>query len=428
MNRDQVLFEHTTKGLPYGASVTAAQIASKGWNVLRGDMPLPVVVLRESALAHNLCEMALWSAENGLLLAPHGKTTMSPELFARQIEHGAWAITVANIHQAALCARFGINRVIIANQVIDAANLRGLAALVNDYPELEIYTLADSVAGVGILAEGLRRAGASRSVRVLIEWGKSGWRTGVRSLRAGVEVCREALRNSDVLRVAGIEAFEGLASSSEGVDAAAGQVDEFFDDLRAFGRELRAAISSATQNEAPILSIGSSAFLDCVLRLASAAKDDYRIVLRSGSYITHDHGFYERHQAAGITRGASGLRVPELRPALELWAVVQSVPEPGHALLNFGKRDSSYDLGLPLPLFVLPEGGDPSRAQRLPASRIIGLNDQHAHLAPAEGETVRVGDLVCCGLSHPCTVFDKWRAIPVVDDDYNVIDLYQTCF
>lgn len=421
------LFDHLTKGLPYGADVARAQIAAQGWNVLRGDLPLPLLVLRESALAHNLREMADWCAANDLLLAPHGKTTMSPQLFARQIEHGAWAMTVANVTQAAVCARFGIDRVVIANQVIDAANLRSLAALVNDHPNLEIYTLVDSVAGVRALAAGLKKAGAARRVRVLIEWGRTGWRTGVRSLAEGVEVCHEARSHSDYLSVAGVEAFEGLASSPDGADAAAAEVDSFFADLQTLGKELRPEIvSTETADALPILSIGSSGFLDRVLHLARAVKSEFRVVLRSGCYVTHDHGHYERQHTASIERGAADLRLPGFRPALELWSVVQSAPEPQLALLNFGKRDCSYDMDLPLPLFALPEGAELNQARPMHASRIIKLNDQHAHLAQAE--RVEVGDRLCCGISHPCTAFDKWRAIPVVNDAYDVVDLYRTYF
>jgi D-serine deaminase-like pyridoxal phosphate-dependent protein len=38
-----------------------------------------------------------------------------------------------------------------------------------------------------------------------------------------------------------------------------------------------------------------------------------------------------------------------------------------------------------------------------------------------------VGDIVACGISHPCTAFDKWQLIPVVEDEH-VVDLIRTFF
>jgi len=56
------------------------------------------------------------------------------------------------------------------------------------------------------------------------------------------------------------------------------------------------------------------------------------------------------------------------------------------------------------------------------------LDDQHAYLAVPDGGGLSPGDLVGFGISHPCTTLDKWRVIPVVDDDYQVIDAVHTFF
>ena len=111
---------------------------------------------------------------------------------------------------------------------------------------------------------------------------------------------------------------------------------------------------------------------------------------------------------------------------MEVWGAVLSLPEPGLALLGFGKRDVSYDLGLPLPRLV-KSGTEAVRRVRGEAS-IFALNDQHAYMRLAAEEDLRVGDLVGCGISHPCTAFDKWRLIPVVDDEYRVLDAVLTYF
>jgi D-serine dehydratase len=417
--------DHRTKGLPYGARISPVHVIDQGWNVLKGDLPFPLLVIKESALEHNLSEMAGWCAKNDFLIAPHGKTTMCPQIFERQIAHGAWAITLANISQAQVCLGLKIKRILIANQVAGASNLRSLTAAINSNPEVDFYCLIDSVAGVDHLARGLERYGAQRPVNVLIEWGRDGWRTGVRSEGQGIEVYVQAMRYPQSMVVCGFEAFEGLASSPEGTDAEARLVDEFLEGLKNLSMQLR---SKWQGGDRPLLSIGGSAFLDRVLHLAQQVSGEFQVLVRSGCYITHDHGMYERKQSAALLRAAAQARIPQFIPALELWSYVQSIPEKRRAFLTFGKRDCPHDADLPIPLFALNAEGAIDSLRQLRQACVSNLNDQHAYLDLSGDEKLEVGDLVCCGISHPCTAFDKWRVIPVVNDDYDVIDLYRTFF
>ena len=417
----QSKLDHTTKGLPYGAQVSSAEIAANRWNVLKGDLPFPLMTLKESALEHNLQAMADWCAANNFLLAPHGKTTMCPQIFARQFDHGAWAMTVASVSQAMVCLNFGIKRIVIANQIVGASNLRSLAAAINSYSFVEFYCLVDSVASVKHLADGLKRYGAGRSINVLVEWGRNGWRTGVRSEADGLAVLAEAAKHP-LLKVCGVEAFEGLASAPTR-DEEARMVDDVLNGLGKLAERLREQWAG---DEAPLFSVGGSAFLDRVQQMAAPLTENFRVLVRSGCYVTHDHGMYDRKHAAAIAR--SGGAVPEFKPAMELWAYVQSIPEAKRAYLTFGKRDCAYCADMPIPLFTLSEGESLSAARPLPNAKVVALNDQHAYLDLSGEENLKVGDLVCCGISHPCLAFDKWRAIPVVNDDYEVIDLYQTFF
>src|ERR1022692_1181497 len=99
-----VLVDATTKGIPSNsAPLRLSEIGSQGWNVLAGDCPLPLAVIRTDILAANSAWMMSFVRHHGLLLAPHGKTTMSPALFARQLADGAWAITVATTQQMQVC-------------------------------------------------------------------------------------------------------------------------------------------------------------------------------------------------------------------------------------------------------------------------------------------------------------------------------------
>jgi D-serine dehydratase len=347
---------------------------------------------------------------------------MTPRIFERQMEAGAWAITVATVSQAAVCVETGIQRVLIANQIVGRANLRSLAAMMKANPSLDVLCLVDSSEGIEFLTSEWQAAGANRPLGVLVEMGRKGWRTGARSVESARELCAEVLRHPQTLRLRGIEGFEGLAHAPEPEEEAK-QVRQFLADIATLGKAVKNL--QRTGEEPLLFSVGGSGFLDAVWEVGQQMLGDFQIVIRSGCYVTHDHGTYAQRLALAQQRSI-GAHLPAFRPALELWSHVQSKPEDGLALLNFGKRDCPYDAGLPIPLFAQ----NPHSGQRidLRTATVFNTNDQHAHLRGPGSEHLRVGDQVCCGISHPCTAFDKWRALPVVDDAYNLIDIYRTYF
>lgn len=365
------------------------------------DLVLPALILKDSALTANLRAMAAWCAENEFLLAPHGKTSMCLQIFARQMQAGAWAMTVATIPQALVCLESGIKRVLIANQVSGEANIRALAAVLNSDETAEIYCLVDSVAGVRHLAANLESADARRPVGVLVEIGRTGWRTGARSEVQARQVFDAVRESAEHMTFSGFEAFEGMAKNAD-------EAQDFLMEVAAIAGRITGirAIS-----EELIFSAGGSSYLGPLKRVLSGLKGWKRVV-RSGCYVTHDHGIYAAHQTTGL---AGDHTLPHFEAALELWAYVQSLPDPGTAILTFGKRNCAYDITLPVPL-------------DLAGAVVRALNDQHAYLSYPDRIVLSVGDMVRLGISHPCTAFDKWRTIPLVDDDYNVIDVYETRF
>jgi D-serine dehydratase len=412
------------KGIPFGFQFDAAIASGSRINILQEALHFPLLILKESALAYNLAAMAEWCAANNFLIAPHGKTTMTPRIFDRQIKAGAWAISVATASQAAICAETGIQRILIANQVVGRANVRSLAAMMKSDPALELLCLVDSVDGIEFLSSEWLAAGVSRPLGILVEMGRQEWRSGARSLEAGLELCAVVRKYPQTLRFRGIEGFEGSAHASDPAEEGR-QTREFLADVAALGEAVKNVHPAG--NEPLLLSIGGSSFLDAVWEVARQMQGQFQIVIRSGCYVTHDHGFCAQKLDAAQHRGEGRADLPTFRPALELWSLVQSKPEEGLALLNFGKRDCSYDLGLPVPLFGQSFHSGERRVDLTNAS-VVNCNDQHAHLRGPGIEELRVGDQVCCGISHPCTSFDKWRVLPVVDDAYNLLDIYRTYF
>jgi D-serine deaminase-like pyridoxal phosphate-dependent protein len=394
--------------LPPGAGeVPLDRVAARGWHALT-DLLFPVLVLRERALAHNLDLMARFCRASGVSLAPHGKTTMSPQLIARQLDAGAWGVTAASPAQARLFRGFGVERIVIANQVVDPLGLEWLAGESDG-----VYCLVDSVRAVELMDDGLAGRGP---VAVLVEMGLAGGRTGCRTLDDGRRVA-EAVGRSRSLRLAGVECFEGVVAEP------GDRVDCVLRDVRglteALGRE-----GAFDGLEEVLVTAGGSSFFDRVVHHLAGGWDlgrPVRVVLRSGCYVTHDHGSYERLSPFGG-------RLPDwepLRQAMEVWGLVHSRPEPDLAIVGFGKRDASYDMGLPRPLTVRSRGG---AARSASGMEVFRLNDQHAYLRLPADDELAVGDAVGCGLAHPCTVFDKWRSMPVVDEDYRVIGAIRTYF
>lgn len=410
---------------PRHAALARSEIAAQGWNVLAGDLPLPLALLKREALEHNLAWMQRFVRERGIDLAPHGKTTMSPQLFARQLDAGAWGLTFATVTQLAVGVAAGARRALIANQVFGEHDLAAIQSLLAAHRDLHIAFLVDSTAQLALIDTWFAEHAGSVPFEVLIEIGVDGGRTGCRTHDDALALARR-LHASPAVKLVGIECYEGLAAKGDSA------LDEpyaaaLMDRVEAIARAADA--ERLFESDEVLVSAGGSAIFDLVAgRLKPALARPVRGLLRSGCYVTHDHGFYKRMIDAVEQRCDCS---DTLRPALEVWAAVQSRPEPGLAILAVGKRDISFDLGMPIPF---ARAGRAARVpQAVPASwKITGLNDQHAYLrwdaAADDASAPIVGERIGLGISHPCTTFDKWHWMPVVENDYRVVDAVTTCF
>jgi D-serine dehydratase len=422
-----LIFDAGFKNFPLTAGALRAQdIAARQWQLLGDDLPLPLAVLRRPALVHNLAWMQAYARRHGVQLAPHGKTTMSPELFQMQLDAGAWGISFATVYQLGVGVAAGVRRAIIANQVLGAADLGGLQALLRENDGLQVWFLVDSLAQLRQIEQWAASQSGCKPFDVLLEVGMAGKRTGCRSRDEALQLA-QAMAQSSAVRLGGVECYEGNAA----------QCDSALDTL-AVSNLVRRVLEIARLCDADnlfaadsvLLSAGGSAVFDLVLPLLKGAGLSRPVVgvLRSGCYITHDHGHYQRYLR--LVEAREGL-TSSLRPALEVWSLVQSVPEPGLAFLGCGRRDISYDIELPLPQQLARAGV--RRMQDLIATpadwRITALNDQHAYLQfDPNGLVPAVGDRVVLGLSHPCTTFDKWRWMVVAEDDGRISGAIHTCF
>ena len=417
-----------TKGLPAGIDALApADIRSRGWNVLAEDLPLPLALLKESALRHNARWMRGFQALTGVALAPHGKTTMSPQLFRRQLADGAWGITVATVQQLRVCREHGIGRVLMANQLVGRQAIGYVLDEIARDPAFEFHAIVDSVALVDRLERAAKARRAGRPLALLVECGFAGGRTGCRTVDEALAVARRVAAARPWLRLAGVEGYEGSVPGATAAEREA-RIADF---VGFMGDVARRCVREGLIDADPVLlSAGGSAYFDLVTSLPREIEGRAtQVVIRSGCYLTHDSDAYavaaQRMRARTPAVGELG---EGLRDALEVWSYVQSRPEPELAILTMGKRDVSHDLRLPLPRQVYRPGRDTRPAALPEGCAITALNDQHAYMKVAARCDLAVGDMIACAISHPCTTFDKWRFLPIVDDDYNVVDAITTYF
>jgi D-serine dehydratase len=397
-------------------AVRIGEVAGQEWEALEGDLVFPVMLIKDGILRANIDLLARWCEDRGVSLAPHVKTPVAPQIADLQLAAGAWALSVATIHQAAVMRRFGATRLLMANQLIDAAALRWIAAQVASDPAFEFFCLVDSEAGVDRMEEALDAVGFSAKLHVLVEIGADGGRCGCRTVDEARAVAAR-VAGSRHLRLAGVEVYENVFAE-EDLGKRLASIDALLDRVRDAVEVLDRA--DLFQAEELIVSGGGSLYFDRVFeRLGGVwgTRRPVRLVLRCGSYVTQDDVAYaELSPLAGRAPRASGSA--RLAQALEAWGMVLSRPERELAVVGLGKRDVAHDRGFPRPFALKRRGASITPSEGL---EVLSLNDQHSRLRLPADADLEPGDLVGFRISHPCTTFDNWRALPVVDDGYRVI-------
>ena len=426
---DAPILDDRVRGVPPGTSAfSALEVAARGWRPADGVMSLPVLTLDEAAFLHNRDLMLAYARAAGVEIAPHAKTPMAPDLARSLVEAGAWGATVADIRQATVMLRSGISRLLIANEVGGTGGARRLATLASLWPQAEVHVFADSTSAILALDAAWRENAAAPVLNVLVEVGAG--RAGVRSRGEALAVAKIAAAAGGRLRLAGVAAYEGSATK-ETPEATEASIDALLRLMVGLLADVRALAGP----EVPLLlTAGGSSFFDRVvaaLKPAIAADGRAILVIRSGAIFFHDNGVYDRALAALDSRRGFSIdgMVREarhaFRPALRVWAEVLSRPEPDLAICGMGMRDVSFDQGFPTPLRV-HRGGQSLAAS--PAGRVAKLNDQHAFLAVAPGDSIEVGDVIEFGISHPCTCLDRYRVVFGLDERGVVRHAFPTFF
>ncbi|TXU97961.1 amino acid deaminase [Klebsiella oxytoca] len=401
---------HSDTLIPHKAAIMSAPA-----NLLAEEVCLPAALLKKTALENNIAWMQRYADARGVSLAPHGKTTMTPWIFQAQQRAGAWGIGVGSAWQASAAMASGVERVLMVNQLVGRANMQAVSRLKAHYRTAEFICCIDSLANARALSTFFDERRQTRDV--LIELGVAGGRCGCRSVEDALALAQAAAELPG-LRLRGLELYEGVLHG----DDPQPQVEALL--RQAAGVACR--MEHLVEGEFVLTGAGT-VWYDVVCNIWLAAKKPARcrIVIRPGCYITHDRGIYDIAQKALVARDPIACDLGgDLTSALELMAMVQSVPEADRAVVNFGKRDCAFDAGLPQPVARYRNGAQLS-AEGIES---VGIMDQHCMLRLAPGSDVQVGDILVFGTSHPCLTFDKWKTLLLVDEQYNVLEELDTLF
>ncbi|CAF1016372.1 unnamed protein product [Didymodactylos carnosus] len=285
----------------------------------------------------------------------------------------------------------------------------------------EFFCLVDSIENVNQLGKYFKET--EQCLNVLLEVGMNGARTGVRDESQRDAVLTAIRQWPDNLMLAGVEVFEGVLSEEQSVRTLLQRVAEW---------TVKLVDNKDIRYRPAILTGAGSAWYDIVAEEFDKVvgnRTDVEIVLRPGCYLSHDAGTYKTAQEKILQRNPIAKQIGQgLRPALHIWAYVQSIPESNRAIISMGKRDVAFDAGYPMPSLHYRSGWAEPRKMEDNIWEVTGLMDQHAFMRIREGDDLRVGDMIAFNISHPCLTFDKWKYILIVDTNFTVIDIAETYF
>jgi len=399
------VIESTFKGFPidsYGK--TLEQFLATKPNLFTANFQFPIMVINERSLKNNIDRMASYCKSVGAELAPHVKTTMSPQIAQLQTDAGAFALTIANFWQASIFLSYGFKKLIIANEVLDPSAIAEISRL-NKSKAAEIIFYVDSLAGLEIVKKYTADQGEQN---LFIEIGTDDGRGGVRDLDEVVSIAK-AIAADSRLKLRGVTGFEGAVPL-----AARNKKGE--KRLTAFCQKIVAAADRAYPYKSDavlFVSAGGSAYFEIVAAELNKFAQEKILLLRSGGYVTHDSKYYEEIYPFRDSDQS-------FKAAIQVWAQIISSPERDFGVLNLGKRDIGNDLHNPIPFAKYANGLTPFTGE------VEKLNDQHGYLRSKQD--FAVSQLIGLGISHPCTTFDKWRLIPLVNNNYDVVDCLYTFF
>lgn len=337
------------------------------------DLDTPALVVDLDIVERNIARMAAIARDGGKAHRPHTKTHKTPEIARMQVAAGARGLTVAKVGEAEVMADAGFGDLFIAHQVVGAAKLERLMALLR---RARVIVGVDSVEVAAPLDEAARQAGVTVPVRIEVD-------TGIG--RAGVRTVEQAVRLGEkIARMPGL-ALDGLFTYEGDVNAG-DEAQRRATCGRAADKLRQAAAGLAERGvEAGVLSVGSTAGAPIMAREPGIGE------LRAGVYVFNDCG--------QMGRGATAEEC-----ALTVLATVVSRPDERTAILDAGTKALSGDRA--------PEGSRHGRVLEDASVLFDWANEEHGHLDLSNAALrPKVGDKLRVVPYHACTATNMHDAL-----------------
>ena len=420
------------KGIPFLKSKSVKKIKLEKLNIIKENIQFPILSIDKLQLINNIRIMKNFAIKNNLSLAPHCKTFMSPQLINNHLKK-TWGLTISNNQQLSTIINLNVKNIIYGNLIVNEANLIQYLDIVKKYRKLtNIYYCIDSLFGLNLLMKVVTKKKYKFKIRILIELGTKNGRCGIRNFKSFKKIVISLNNIPKNILVSGLFFYEGAIKNSS-----LSKVSKKIMDLLQFTFRCHEELvyQNLYKEKIKLISGGGSEYFDLVTKYFNKfnTKNDTKLILRPGSFIAYGHGYYEKKinnlKKRNIIKSISDKNKIFFKPSLLLWSHVLSINDNGIAIVNFGKRDVSFDLGNPIPINVYRNKKKYRNNETKPNNlNVIKLNDQHAFLKYNNKIKLNIGDLISFGISHPCITLDKWKYVFLINSKFDVIDVYQTFF
>ena len=295
----------------------------------------------------------------GLANRPHMKTHKSAEIARRQLELGAVGLTCQKLGEAETMVAAGFDDVLIAYNLVGAVKLERLAELLR---RATVRVTVDDTALLLGLAGAARAAG--RELGVLVDCDTGLGRTGVTEPAGAAELAAEVAR-TERLRFEGFMTYPVLERSL-------------------------AFLAEAVERTGVVetVSVGGTPMMWQAEELRPLVTE-----YRAGVYVFGDLNT--------IAAGVGSLD----DVALTIRATVVSRPAPDRAVLDAGTKALTADLGL--------DGGF-GHVIEAPESTVVKLDEEHAYVELAAGNSLELGQQVSVVPNHACPAVNLYDELIAV--------------
>lgn len=282
------------------------------------ELDTPALIVDMEALEANIEHVHSCFRDSAAKLRPYAETYRCPAIAHKQLAAGGTVggIAVSSVSEAGVFAQNGFSDILVINEVVTAPKIARLCALARG---TNITVAADNAINVRQLSEAAQSSGATLNLMVDINTGQE--RGGVAPGKTALELAR-AIAQTDALNFAGLLSLDD-ASLTDDADALAAQTRD----------RIRQTLDTRELLEQDGIDVAAVAVSGTHCYRQASEMSGVTEVL-AGAYALMD----QRHSAL----------LPELEPAAKVMAAVTSLPEPGTAILDTGRKAMGDDYGFPV--------------------------------------------------------------------------------